>query len=467
MKTISLAMRNLLRNRRRSIATLMAMAIGSASVLLFGGYATNIEYSMQTAFVRSGGHLQIQHRDFYSFGSGNPTAYGIENYQKIVDAIRGDAALRGIVRVATPTLQFGGIAGNYDAGVSRTALGAGVIAADQDRMRNWNEFDLDLNDTKLALDGSPPDSAIVGVALARVLRLCESLHIKDCPPPAAVVVTEGPALDDDIVQLSEQVTPTTPPSAAPAKPGHRIELLASTAHGTPNIASLQVIRAEPQAFKELDEVYVMLHLAQAQSLIYGKSAPKATSIMIQLDKGDQLSIAKQRIESLLSTLAPGQPLVVRDFKSLNPFYVQSQQLFQTIFNFINCLIAGIVLFTVGNTMNMAVVERTVEIGTLRAIGLRRSGIRRLFVIEGFLLGASGAIVGLVAALAATAVVNHAGLSWLPPGSANSIPLTLRVLGEDRLLAGTTTGLIVIATVSAWWPAHRAARMVVVDALRHT
>ena len=74
--TLNLAVRNLLRNRRRSFATLLAMAIGSSSILLFGGYSTNINYTMQSAYVQSGGHLQIQHRDFYLYGSGNPTEIG-------------------------------------------------------------------------------------------------------------------------------------------------------------------------------------------------------------------------------------------------------------------------------------------------------------------------------------------------------------------------------------------------------
>ena len=89
MMTLNLAVRNLLRNRRRSFATLLAMAIGSTSILLFGGYSTNINYTMHTSYVQNGGHLQIQHRDFYLYGSGNPTAYGIVEYPKIVAANPG------------------------------------------------------------------------------------------------------------------------------------------------------------------------------------------------------------------------------------------------------------------------------------------------------------------------------------------------------------------------------------------
>jgi len=157
---------------------------------------------------------------------------------------------------------------------------------------------------------------------------------------------------------------------------------------------------------------------------------------------------------------------VYDFKTLNPYYGQTIGLFNAIFGFISILIGAIVLFTVGNTMNAAVVERTVEIGTLRAIGLRRSGIRNLFVSEALLLGIIGALLGLLAALAIAYLINHSGLTWTPPGRVDPIGLHVRVWGESRMLLGTAIGLTLVAVVSAWWPARRAARLRVVEALRH-
>ena len=94
MKTLSIAFRNLIRNARRSLATLLGISLGSIAVLLFGGYKTNIDYSMQTAYVRLGGHLQVQHKDYFLYGSGNPTAYGIVDYKEIVSAIEADELAR-------------------------------------------------------------------------------------------------------------------------------------------------------------------------------------------------------------------------------------------------------------------------------------------------------------------------------------------------------------------------------------
>jgi putative ABC transport system permease protein len=64
------------------------------------------------------------------------------------------------------------------------------------------------------------------------------------------------------------------------------------------------------------------------------------------------------------------------------------------------------------------------------------------------------------------LVNSMGLTWWPPGNVDPLPLTLTVWGETKMIIGTTLGLMVIAVISAWWPAYRAAQLSVVDALRH-
>ncbi|MEO7129738.1 MAG: ABC transporter permease, partial [Rhodoferax sp.] len=280
MMTLNLAVRNLLRNRRRSLATLLAMAIGSTAILLFGGFSANINYMMHTHHVQTSGHLQIQHRDFYLYGSGNPTAYGISDYKQIIADIRNDEVLRNMVLVVTPDLQFGGIAANYAANVSRTIIGNGFIPADVNRMRQWNDFNLSTKAPRSALEGAPIDAAVVGTGVARVLQLCGALKIADCPRPEKEKKTDGASLPDDIAQLSELEAPAKALAAKDSPP--RIDVLVVNTQGAPNVTSLQVIGAEDQGIKELDEVSLMMNLAQLQKLIYGKGPPKATSIMIQL-----------------------------------------------------------------------------------------------------------------------------------------------------------------------------------------
>lgn len=466
MVTLNLAVRNLLRNRRRSIATLVAMSIGCAAILLFGGFSGNINYEMHTRIVQRGGHLQIQHRDFYLYGSGNPTAYGIDDYQKILGEIGSDPELKKMVVVATPSLQFGGIAGNYAASVSRTVIGNGYVATDINAMRNWNDFGLRSKAPVSALEGTKEDSAVVGVGVARVLQLCDALKIDKCPKPEQKTKSDGESLPDDIAQLSVQEAESGSSAGGAGGSPRRVEILVVNSRGAPNVTSVEVVRAEDQGVKELDEIAVIMHLAKIQQLVYGKSQPKVTSIIVQLRHSSQVPVALARLQPILDRYSAKQPLTVLDFRALNPFFVQTTQMFDTIFGFVFLLIGAIVLFTVSNTMNTAVVERTVEIGTLRAIGLRRSGIRSLFVTEGALLGVLGALLGVALAFAVSTVVNNLEIPWVPPSTVEPVPLTILVSGETQMIVGTTIGLIIIAVVSAWWPAYRAAQLKVVDALRH-
>jgi putative ABC transport system permease protein len=209
-----------------------------------------------------------------------------------------------------------------------------------------------------------------------------------------------------------------------------------------------------------------MHLPQAQHLVYGNAAPQATAVVVQLQHTSQIPQARQRLRQLIEAQFGQDQLEIQDYRTLNPFYGQIVTMFGAMFGFIALLIGAIVLFTVSNTMSMVVVERTMEIGTLRAIGLRRGGIRRLFLCEGLMLGIIGAVLGVLISLLVAALINQSGITWLPPGRVERIPLTVRIWGKDALIAGTALGLIGVAVLSAVWPANRAARMQVVDALRH-
>jgi len=463
MRTLLLAVRNLLRNRRRSLMTLLAMMIGLVAVLLFGGYIRDINYALQSDYVRLSGHLQLQRQGYFRYGSGNPAAYGIRDYEQVLARLRADPVLEPMLAVATPTLQFGGIAGNFAAGVSRTIYASGAIVEDQNRMHRWNDYGLTMLSQQRTLAGSPPDSAVIGTGVARVLQLCAELAVPDCESVKSAAAPDGAALPDDIAALASGQGPAPAKTAGGAA---RIEILATNAHGAPNVAAVNVVRAEFQGIKELDDVSVALHLSQAQKLIFGAERPQVTAIALQLRHTAQMPAARERIAALLAAAPAADPLEIVDYETLNPYYGQTMAMFAAMFGFISVLIGGIVLFTVGNTMSMAVIERTVEIGTLRAIGLRRGGIRALFVTEGLLLGLLGAVLGIGVAIALAGLITALGLTWLPPGRVEPVALAVRVASEHRMMLVGAIGLVVVAGLSAILPAARAARMNIVDALRH-
>ncbi|MDR6412828.1 ABC transporter permease [Paraburkholderia terricola] len=467
--TLKLAARNVLRNRRRSLTTIMAMVLGMTAILLFGGYRQSISYGLLTAYVQRGGHLQVQHRDYYLYGSGNPTAYGMDDYKVLIDRLRSDPVLTPMLNEVTPVLQFNGIGGNFARGVSRTVLASGVVPEDQNVMRLWNEFGTSSAAKPVALTGAVENATVIGTGLARTLQLCGPLHVVNCidaAPPVAADAASAPAMPDDLAALVLPEGSGGKAAAASTAINTQVELLVANPNGAPNIAALTAIKAEDVGVKEIDDVFMSMRLSQAQTLLYGRSPPRVTAVQIQLHHTADMPAAQARIQEILGGDLRFADFEVLDFRELNPSFGQINAMFGAVFASVSLLISVIVLFTVSNTMSMVVLERTSEIGTLRAIGQRRGGIRGLFLCEGMLMGAISAAVGTTLALLLAAAINHSGLSWMPPGRVDPVRVVVRLWGEGRLILSAALGLLFVAALSAWLPAKRGARLNIVDALRH-
>jgi putative ABC transport system permease protein len=460
-----LAIRNISRNRRRSVMTASLVAMGALALLLFGAFTTYIFAGIETGLVQRGGHLTVYRQGYFLFGPGNPAAYGIDDYANVIGLFQDDPVLKTMINVITPTQALVGIAGNFSGGTSasKTFFGVGLVGAAQEQMRQWNEHGAGrpyVPDDRL----SDPNASrgVIGRGVARMLGLCGPLLVPDCPVPESKpqVASTAPPLDPALADLAHDEQGNRP--AAGAAP--QIQLLSATADGAPNIVSLDVAGVDTQTVKELDDNYVAMPLMLAQQLVYGRGEHKVTGIVLQLHHTADVPAARARLLALIAE--HHLPLEVRDFRELNPFFVQVVGLFSLIFAFLALIMVVIVLFAVVNTMTMNVLERTAEIGTIRAMGVRRGSVRRQFLAEGAVLGALGASLGVVVAFIAIAAINHSGLHWTPPGNTDPIPFQLAWPTRPVLLLGTWLGLVLVATLATLPPANRAARSRIVDALRH-
>jgi putative ABC transport system permease protein len=118
-------------------------------------------------------------------------------------------------------------------------------------------------------------------------------------------------------------------------------------------------------------------------------------------------------------------------------------------------------------MLMSVRERTREIGTMRALGMRRSRVVRLFVLEGMVLGLVSAVVGALAggavvlALASSGIpMKVASLAWMAGGD-----VLYPVLAPGSLLRSTAS-IVLLSTLAAVYPAFAASRLEPREALHH-
>lgn len=465
MKTLHIAFRNIFRNSRRSLMTILAIAVSAVAIHLFGGYVANIIYGMQSNHVRDNGHLQVYQKGFFDYGSGNPVAYGISRYQDLIQLITNDPQLKDHVVIATPILKFFGIAGNFKKDTSKTFFGIGYIPSDLKKMREWNDYEMQIRKSRLnriVLADDDIDAGIIGEGMARILLLCEELKVKNCNEKPQEKIEDKSAAKEDFSFLEETKGLNDPSAGIDKRP--RLDLLAATAGGAPNIVTMYVNNTEIQGVKAIDDNYAAMNISLAQRLLYGKGEKKATGIVIQLRHTKDIPFVQTRLEKLFDENK--LDLEIKDYTKIVPMYRQVISFLFALFSFISTIMVIIVLFTIINTMTMSVMERVDEIGTIRALGLRRGGILRQFVAEGLVLGALGATLGTIASVIIAAGINSSGIMWTPPNYVDPVPLKIMIFLNPILAPGCWLGLVMLAVASSIVPARKAGKMVIVDALRH-
>ena len=129
------------------------------------------------------------------------------------------------------------------------------------------------------------------------------------------------------------------------------------------------------------------------------------------------------------------------------------------------LILGlIIVLSISNTLIMNVLERTSEIGTLLAMGARRRQILKLFLSEGLLLGLVGGILGLMLGLVLARIISAIGIP-MPPPPGRSAGYSAQILITWRLAAGAFALAVGTTLLASIYPAWKASRLVIADALR--
>lgn len=408
MNYFKLGIRNILRNTRRSIATAFAVAFGFAAINLFSGYIHNVYAGLGNQAVRSErlGHLTVTKKDALNGGKLEPEKFIFagEELQRLVALLKADDALS----LVALRLGVSGIVSNGD--VSTIFIGEGM--APEDIVFLQGDF---RRDRGTLLDPERPGGAAVASDLASMLHLTKDSY--------AVLV-------------------------------------GSTVTGQTNAIDIDVGALFNTGNAGTNDKYIVLPLNLAQQLLNTDGADR---IILMLKDGQALEIERVRLAKLLKE--SDFDLDLHSWQELSAFYTKVRNLFDMIFTFIFAIVLVIVLMSIVNTMSMSVVERTREIGTLRALGMNGRKVIYLFTVEGLLLVLVGGILGLIMTGVIGVVVNLARLSYTPPN--NSDPVLLLIDIVPPMLVSSFVVLAIVAAFAALLPARRASRQSVVDALSHT
>ena len=208
---------------------------------------------------------------------------------------------------------------------------------------------------------------------------------------------------------------------------------------------------------EYDNQYVFTALDLAQQ--FAGLGDAITAVDVRATDRWRTGELAARLDSLL-----GQPYHAQDWQEQNRSLFQALQLEKLGMSIILLLIILVAAFNIVSTLTMVVADKTREIGILKAMGMTGRGIRRIFFIQGVVIGFAGTMVGLVLGAGTALAVDRFRLIRLDPAVYFIDRLPVRIEAMDVALILVAS--LAISAVATLYPARQAARLFPIQAIRH-
>ena len=392
---------NTRRNRRRSLVTVAIAALGTAAILLAGGFALSTYQGLAEASARTTGHLVLARTAQFDGFEDTPLQHGLTDAQALRQRLLADPAVRQVL----PRVEFGGLISNGDKSVIMMGVG---IEPDAEFAVKGPFLTVEAG---RELAGAERGAVMLGAGLARNLK---------------------------------------------AQPGASLTLLAGTTEGAMNALDVTVAGVVSTGVPEIDQRLVYTDVATAQRLLV---TDRVSSLGIFLDRMEATLPARARLGASLPDLA------LRTWEEQAPFYRSVRALYNRIFGALGLIIGVIVVVVVANAMAMSVIERTREIGTLRALGTRPGQLLQTLAMEGLLLGAAGGAIGAAITVAVSVALQLFPV-MMPPPPGRSIGYPLLITLDAGLMLATLGLVTVLVALASALVARRTVRLPVVAALGH-
>lgn len=212
----------------------------------------------------------------------------------------------------------------------------------------------------------------------------------------------------------------------------------------------------------VDSMQAFITLRDAEQLL--SSEAQMTTVAIKLSDRDQADRIVQQLHAAL-----GPRFEVKGWQQLLPEVAQSVSFHESVGFAVTFILFGIVIIGVANTVLMSIMERLREFGVLMAVGTSAAQLFRLIMYEGLILGALGFGIGLALAYGLVGYFGAHGLDFSNQAQAvqsmQGVTRTIHpYLSLDRMLFIASAVLVVIV-VATLYPAWKVARMVPLHAMR--
>ncbi|MEF1184848.1 ABC transporter permease [Vibrio sinaloensis] len=411
--SIRVAFLNLQRNRRRSVLSILIIAIAVFALTAAGGFGLYTYESLKESTARETGHITISQPNYFEMDEEMPLENGLADSATISKALITNKAIRGI----QPRIEFNGLISNGSK--STIFVGSGV---------NDREFDM--------------KGPFLDIRQGKTLSNVNSPRYDESEPEVMLGVDLAKNLK---VSVGDWVT-----------------LLATTSDGALNAFDFKVRGIFSTGVPELDKRQLYLHILSAQDLL---ASDRVSTLSVFLFDTQKTQTVQNWVDTTLSNIDLAQDIELTPWQDRAFFYSKVKDLYDRIFGIMGAVMALVVFVALFNTMTMSVTERTREIGTLSALGTYPSEIVSGFVKEAGLLALIGSVVGgLLSALAALFLMVVDVQMPPPPGRTDGYPLTIYFSLE--LVLACTLGVALICTVAAWLSARKGVNKPITEALTY-
>lgn len=406
-----IAIRNLLRYKRRTLLTASLITVGVVFVLAFISVSGSFKNLMIGQITDSMiGHLQVHRKGFVASIETLPLNLNLKG--GAVDRLENILNNQPEIEAYSPRIKFGGMFSNFT------------------------------ETSSIRLTAIDPEKEFKTVPLlpGRVIDGNRELR-------------RGGILIPELLARGMKV-----------KPGDMAVIVATNADGSVNGKQFTVTGIlESATGPGGRDGYI--HLEDAREILRMEDK-QVSEFAVRLKDFGKLTDFGARFDGLLAgeVNKEGKPLFeLHTWEKLSPFFNIAQMIDLMTF-FIKFMLIAIVLISIMNVMIMAVYERIREIGTIAAIGTLPGKILGLFVIEGFCMGIAGAIIGNIVGIVLIFLLNAFKFKY-NFGQQTGIVLQAGIDPADILVISIT--VILVSVIASLQPAFKASRMEPIKALRHT
>lgn len=417
-----IAWRNVWRNRRRSMLTLMALAIGVMSMIIAKSYMGGIVNSMTEGLVKTQtGHIRIAHKEFLRLERIMPKEYLLNNASQIKTHLNEVPGVK--VQALLEQIKFNVLLSHGSDNESSLAIGIEPQGADQ-------VMEL----SKAIIDGTYFDEHSQTLSVIMGKGLAKKLHVQ---------------VGDEVLAVTTDINYST--YALPFKVAGIFET----------------------GLTNMDKRLIYIPLKRAQEMLDCGDA--VHDILVFLDKPDLAVDVADTIKTAMAGTIPGS----EDY-SVTPWQhadiiENGVPVMKSIYDKILYIVMLIVALVILNTMLMAVMERYHEIGVMKALGFRNREIFYLIISEAFYIGSIGAIIGGLLGGSISAYLEKTGIDMsklISPEIMKEIDMPLPFFGKmlyldfnSAILIGAMIFGLIIALIAVIYPAVKSARMQPVEAFR--